>query len=69
MFLCVGFQDSRVPHWMSARLAAVMAERGAGDKVVIHADADAGHSCGFYAEDQRDALAKQFAWLLDRFGD
>ncbi|MCI4645127.1 MAG: prolyl oligopeptidase family serine peptidase [Hyphomonadaceae bacterium] len=67
MFLCVGFQDSRVPHWMSARLAAVMAERGAGDQVVIHADADAGHSCGFYTEDQRDALAKQFAWLLDRF--
>ena len=68
MFLCVGFQDSRVPHWMSARLAAVMAERGYGDRVVIHADADAGHSCGFYAEDQRDALAKQFTWLIDQFG-
>ncbi|MEO0816045.1 MAG: prolyl oligopeptidase family serine peptidase [Pseudomonadota bacterium] len=69
VFLCVGFQDSRVPHWMSARLAAVLAERGFGDRVVIHADADAGHSCGFYTEDQRDALAKQYAWLLDLFQD
>lgn len=69
IFLCVGFQDSRVPHWMSARLAAVMAERGFGDRVVIHADADAGHSCGFYTEDQRDALAKQYAWVLARFAD
>jgi hypothetical protein len=69
LFLCVGFQDSRVPHWMSARLAGVLAERGFGDRVVIHADADAGHSCGFYAEDQRDALAKQYAWLLVRFSD
>ncbi|MEM1151663.1 MAG: prolyl oligopeptidase family serine peptidase [Pseudomonadota bacterium] len=69
MFLCVGFQDSRVPHWMSARLAAVMADRGFGDRVVIHADADAGHSCGFYTEDQRDALAKQYAWLLDLFSE
>ncbi|MEM9739944.1 MAG: prolyl oligopeptidase family serine peptidase [Pseudomonadota bacterium] len=69
VFLCVGFQDSRVPHWMSARLAAVLAERGFGDRVVIHADADAGHSCGFYTEDQRDALAKQYAWLLNLFAD
>ncbi|MEO0785572.1 MAG: prolyl oligopeptidase family serine peptidase [Pseudomonadota bacterium] len=67
LFLCVGFQDSRVPHWMSARLAAVLSDRGFGDRIVIHADADAGHSCGFYTEDQRDALAKQYAWLLNAF--
>jgi len=56
-----------VPHWMSARLAAVLSDRGFGDRIVIHADADAGHSCGFYTEDQRDALAKQYAWLLNAF--
>lgn len=66
MFLCVGFQDSRVPHWMSARLAAVMEERALGNDIVIHANADAGHSCGYYAEDQREAIAMQFAWLMDR---
>lgn len=69
MFLCVGFQDSRVPHWMSARLAAVMAERELGNDIIIHANADAGHSCGYFAEDQREAVALQFAWLLDRLED
>ncbi|MEO0465446.1 MAG: prolyl oligopeptidase family serine peptidase [Pseudomonadota bacterium] len=69
IFLCVGFQDSRVPHWMSARLAAVMARRDLGNDIIFHADAEAGHSCGYYSRDQRDALAKQYTWLLDKFSD
>ena len=69
VFLCVGFQDSRVPHWMSARLAAVMARRDLGNEVILHADAQAGHSCGFDGYSQRRAEAKQYAWLLDKFAD
>ena len=68
MFLCFGVQDSRVPFWMSMRLADIVARNHPDTEVAIFADRDAGHSCGFGRTSARDAQAQKFAWLANALG-
>jgi prolyl oligopeptidase len=62
LFLCAGLDDTRVPWWMTARLAAIYRQRFPDEPFAISIDPAGGHSC-WSTLGQHEVLRRMYDWL------
>jgi prolyl oligopeptidase len=66
----IGLNDSRVPPWQAARMAArLQAASASGRPVLLRVDPEAGHGTGTPSDRREQELADLYSFLLWQFGD
>ena len=70
VLLSHGFNDSRVPVWMSAKMAARLQAATSSDKpVLLRIDYDAGHGVGSTKQQRNEEQADVYAFLFQQLGN